>query len=38
MTLRQLGESLGVSRSGVNYRLQKLLELGEKLLESQKLP
>lgn len=35
MTLRQLSERLGVSRSGVNHRLQKLLELGEKLLESQ---
>ncbi len=33
MTLRQLSESLGISRSGVNHRLQKLLELGEKLLK-----
>ncbi len=35
MTLRELGERLGVSRSGVNHRLQRLLELGEKLLEKQ---
>lgn len=32
MTLRQLGERLGISRSGANHRLQRLLELGEKLL------
>ncbi len=31
MTLRQLGEALGISRSGVNHRIQKLLELGERL-------
>ncbi len=31
MTLRQLGEALGISRSGVNHRMQKLLQLGEKL-------
>lgn len=30
MTLRQLGEALGISRSGVNHRLQRLIELGEK--------
>ncbi len=35
MTLRQLGEALGVSRSGVNHRLQRLLELGEKIMEEQ---
>ena len=33
LTLRQLGERLGVSRSGVNHRLQKLLEQGEKILK-----
>lgn len=33
LTLRELGERLGISRSGVNHRLQKLLEIGEKLLE-----
>ena len=33
LTLRQLGERLGVSRSGVNHRLQKLLEMGEKIIE-----
>ena len=33
MTLRELGERLGVSRSGVNHRLQKLLAMGEALLE-----
>lgn len=35
MTLRQLGETLGISRSGVNHRLQRLLEQGEHLLEQQ---
>lgn len=35
MTLRELAEKLGISRSGVNHRLQKLLELGEKLLKEQ---
>jgi len=33
MTLRELGERLHISRSGVNHRLQRLLELGEKILE-----
>lgn len=33
MTLRQLGETMGISRSGVNHRLERLLELGEKYLE-----
>lgn len=33
LTLRQLGEKLGISRSGVNHRLQKLLEIGEKIIE-----
>lgn len=33
LTLRQLGERLGISRSGVNHRLQKLLELGERIIE-----
>lgn len=33
LTLRQLGERLGISRSGVNHRLQKLLEIGEKIIE-----
>ncbi len=33
MTLRQLGEALGISRGGVNHRLERLLELGEKYLE-----
>lgn len=36
MTLRQLGETLGISRSGVNHRLQRLLELGEQKLEQGK--
>lgn len=36
MTLRQLGEALGISRSGVNHRLERLLELGEKYLEAGK--
>ena len=36
MTLRELGETLGISRSGVNHRLQRLLELGEKRLEQGK--
>lgn len=35
MTLRQLGEKLGISRSGVNHRLQRLLERGERFLEEQ---
>ncbi len=35
MTLRELAEALGVSRSGVNHRLQKLLDQGEKLLKEQ---
>lgn len=35
MTLRELGERLGISRSGVNHRLQRLLEQGEQLLEKQ---
>jgi len=33
LTLRELGEYLGISRSGVNHRLQKLLEIGEKIIE-----
>lgn len=33
MTLRELGVRLGISRSGVNHRLQRLLELGEKHLD-----
>ncbi len=33
MTLRELGEKLGMTRSGVNYRLKKLLEQGEKILK-----
>ena len=33
MTLRELGERLHISRSGVNHRLQRLLELGERILE-----
>lgn len=36
MTLRQMGERLGISRSGVNHRLSRLLELGEKHLEQRK--
>ena len=31
MTLRELGEVLKISRSGVNHRLQRLLQLGEKI-------
>ncbi|WP_322173492.1 DNA-binding protein WhiA [Acutalibacter caecimuris] len=37
LTLRELGERLGVSRSGVNHRLQKLVELGERLMEEKGL-
>lgn len=33
LTLRELSQRLGVSRSGVNHRLQKLVELGERLME-----
>ncbi len=33
LTLRELGERLGISRSGVNHRLQKLVELGEAILK-----
>lgn len=33
LTLRQLGQRLGISRSGVNHRLQKLIEIGEKIIE-----
>ena len=33
LTLRQLGERLCISRSGVNHRLQKLIEIGEKIIE-----
>lgn len=33
MTLRQMGEKLGMTRSGVNHRIQRLLEIGEKILE-----
>lgn len=36
MTLKELSASLSVSRSGVNHRLQRLLELGEKYLEAGK--
>ncbi len=32
MTLRELSQRSGMTRSGVNHRLQKLLELGEKYL------
>ncbi len=37
MTLRELGERLRISRSGVNHRLQRLLEMGEKILEERGL-
>lgn len=30
MTLKQMGEVLGISRSGVNHRIQKLLSIAEK--------
>ena len=33
LTLRELGQRLGVSRSGVNHRLQKLLDMGEAIIE-----
>ncbi len=33
LTLRELGQRLGISRSGVNHRLQKLLEMGEAIIE-----
>lgn len=32
LTLKELAEALGVSRSGVNHRLNRLVELGEKFL------
>ncbi len=32
MTLRELSQRLGISRSGVNHRLQKLIELGEGII------
>lgn len=31
MSLRELAEKLGITRSGVNHRMQKILEIGEKL-------
>lgn len=37
MTLRQLGEALKISRSGVNHRLQRLLQIGEKLVKEKGL-
>lgn len=33
LTLRELSGQLGITRSGVNHRLQRLLEMGEKLLK-----
>lgn len=36
MSLRELGERLGISRSGVNHRLSRLLELGEGYLDQAK--
>lgn len=33
MTLRELSQRLALSRSGVNHRLQRILELGEKLVK-----
>lgn len=33
MTLREMGARLGITRSGVNHRLQRLLRLGEDILE-----
>lgn len=35
LTLRQLAERLHISRSGVNHRLNRLLQLGEKHLKDQ---
>lgn len=32
LTLRELGQALGISRSGVNHRLQKLVEMGEAII------
>lgn len=29
MSLREMAERLGITRSGVNHRIQKLLELAE---------
>ena len=34
MTLRELSAALGISRSGVNHRLRRLLELGERELQN----
>ena len=33
LTLRELGARLGLTRSGVNHRLQRILQLGERILE-----
>ena len=33
MTLRELGQRLGITRSGVNHRLQRLLRMGEEIME-----
>lgn len=33
MTLRELGEALHISRSGVNHRLHRLLTIGEEIME-----
>ena len=33
MTLRELGQQLGITRSGVNHRLQRILQIGEKILD-----
>lgn len=33
MTLREMGLKLGITRSGVNHRIQRLLQMGEKIME-----
>ncbi len=33
MTLRELGQRLGLTRSGANHRLQRILALGEKIMK-----
>lgn len=35
MSLRELGELLGVSRSGINHRLQKISQIAKQVREEQ---
>lgn len=38
MTLRQMSLQLHISRSGVNHRLRRILEVGEKLMSENSMP